>query len=106
MDFAQADLLDLGPSFEKAFDLVVVADVIYYLPRSALTDAGLKALASRLARLLRPNGVLLVANHYVSANHRHSQVSRRIHDSLRWCQALDLTLERRRPFWLAGLFTA
>ena len=64
LNFAQGDLLDLEPSYDESFDLVVVADAIYYLPQAALTDAGLKLIALRLARLLKPGGVLLVANHY------------------------------------------
>ena len=102
--FAEADLLNLDPRHDGGFDLVVVADAIYYLPEAALTDTGLKALASRLARLLRPSGVLLVANHYFLGLDPDSRVSRRIHDALRWSQEITLTLERRRPFWLAGLF--
>ena len=102
--FRQADLLDLDATFEGAFDLVVVADVIYYLPPAALTNEGLTHLASRLARLLRPDGVLLVANHYASRIEPSSRVSRRIHEAFRSSHVLDLTIERWRPFWLAGLF--
>lgn len=103
-DFRQADLLKLDPSFNSSFDLVVVADVIYYLPPASLTDTGLEDLASSLARLLRPGGVLLVANHYAPVVDPSSRISRRIHQSFCTSQYFELALERWRPFWLAGLF--
>ncbi|GAC1341854.1 MAG: hypothetical protein NVSMB18_14790 [Acetobacteraceae bacterium] len=103
LNFAQADLLNLDPTFEEGFDLVVVADVLYYLPQAAMTDEGLKGLVAGLARLLRPGGTLLVANHYFAGIDPDSRRSRRIHDALRWSQSTQLTSEHRRPFWLASL---
>jgi len=102
--FMQADLLALDPAHYHGFDLVVVADAIYYLPPDALDDAGLKSLVSRLARLLTPDGILLLANHYFAGFDPDSRVSRRIHDAFRWSPAMDLIHECRRPFWLASLF--
>ncbi|MBX9846943.1 MAG: hypothetical protein K2Z80_34565 [Xanthobacteraceae bacterium] len=60
--FEAHDLLDLPQSFAGGFNLVAVADVLYYL--SPLDDARLKALAARVADLLAPGGICLLANHY------------------------------------------
>ncbi len=103
MRFAQGDLLALGPRYDHGFDLVVVADAIYYLAGAELTDDGLKALAVRLARLLTPDGILMLANHYFVGVDPGSRVSRRIHDAFRWSPALRLMDDHRRPFWLASL---
>jgi SAM-dependent methyltransferase len=106
LDFRQADLLDLDPALDRCFDLVVVADALYYLPPIAQTDTGLKTLATRLARLLAPGGTLLVANHYFSGLDADSRRSRRIHDAFTWSPSLALETTHRRPFWLASLFSA
>ncbi len=103
--FAQADLLHLDPALDGRFDLVVVADALYYLPSEALTDSGLKRLAARLARLLAPDGILLLANHYFSGMDGESRRSRRIHDAFTWSPAMTLLTAHRRPFWIASLLS-
>jgi SAM-dependent methyltransferase len=106
LSFQQADLLDLDPALDGGFDLVVVADALYYLPPAAQSDTGLKSLATRLARLLAPGGTLLVANHYFSGLDADSRRSRRIHDAFTWSPSLELHVTHRRPFWLASLLSA
>lgn len=106
LHFRQADLLDLDPALDRQFDLVVVADALYYLPPAAQTDTGLKTLATRLARLLTPGGTLLVANHYFSGFDADSRRSRRIHDAFSWSPALTHQSTHRRPFWLGSLLSA
>lgn len=106
LSFRQGDLLDLDPALDRRFDLVVVADALYYLPPTAQTDTGLKALAARFARLLAPGGTLMVVNHYFSGLDADSRRSRRIHDAFTWSPALTLTVTHRRSFWLASLLTA
>jgi SAM-dependent methyltransferase len=101
--FQQADMLDLDPALDRRFDLVVVADALYYLPPAAQTDAGLKAIATRLARLLTPDGTLLIANHYVSGFDAESRRSRRIHNAFTWSPSLDHQATHRRPFWLGSI---
>lgn len=100
--YAQGDLLSLDAALNGRYDLVVVADTIYYLPPPH-DDALLKRVALCLARLLAPGGVLLVANHYFARLDRASRLSRRIHEALRWSPALELFAEHRRPFYLACL---
>ncbi len=105
LSFAQADLLLLDPALDGRFDLVVVADALYYLPLETLTDHGLKSLATRLSRLLAPGGTLMLANHYFSGFDADSRKSRRIHDAFTWSPALNHTATHRRPFWLATLLS-
>ncbi len=102
LSFRQGDVLDLPADLDGGFDLLVVADTLYYLP-PPLADDTLKALAQRLARLLRPGGVCLLANHYFSGADADSRLSRRIHQAFTWSPSLHLTASYRRPFYLVSL---
>lgn len=101
--FAQGDVTDLNPALDGSFDLVVLADTIYYLDK--VDDPSLKSVASRVARLLAPGGLCLLANHYFFALDKDSQLSRRIHDAFSWSPGLDLLFTQRRPFYLTSLLT-
>jgi SAM-dependent methyltransferase len=102
LSFQQGDVLNLPDSLDGGFDLLVVADTLYYLP-PPLQDTTLKALAQRLARLLRPGGVCLIANHYFSGADADSRLSRRIHQAFAWSPALTLTAAYRKPFYLVSV---
>jgi SAM-dependent methyltransferase len=102
LSFRQADVLDLPAGLNGGFDLLVVADTLYYLP-PPLQDVTLKALAQRLALLLRPGGVCLLANHFFSGADADSRLSRRIHQAFAWSPSMTLTAEYRRPFYLVSL---
>lgn len=103
--FDQGDIRDIPASMDGRFDLVAIADTIYYLPRP-LTDATLKALAMRLSRLLMPGGLCLLANHYFFAADPDSRVTRRIHHAFRWSPGFTVLSEHRRPFYLVSLLQA
>lgn len=100
--FAQADVQDLPSSLDGRFDLVAIADTLYYLPQP-ITDAALKAMALRVAALLAPGGLCLLANHYFFAGDADSRLSRRIHDAFAWSPGLQTAGEYRRPFYLVSL---
>jgi SAM-dependent methyltransferase len=100
--FQQGNVLALDPALDGGFDLIVIADTLYYLP-PPLTDATLKSVALRIARLLRPGGVCLLANHYFSGADADSRLSRRIHQAFAWSPALCVTAEHRKPFYLVTL---
>jgi SAM-dependent methyltransferase len=102
--FEAHDLLDLPPSFNGNFDLVVVADVLYYL--SPLDSRLLKTIAARIADLLAPGGICLLANHYFFRVDPESRRSRRIHDAFAWSPRFALLADYRRPFYLATLLQA
>ena len=103
--FEQGDVQRLPASLDSGFDLVVIADMLYYLPQP-ITDAVLKAVALRVAALLAPGGVCLLANHYFFAADGGSRLSRRIHDAFGWSPGLARVSEHRRPFYLVSLLAA
>ncbi|MDT7952578.1 MAG: class I SAM-dependent methyltransferase [Acetobacteraceae bacterium] len=101
--FAQGDLLSLDKALQQQFDLVVVADTLYYLDRT--DDAGLKAAASLVGGLLAPGGLCLLANHYFFSRDKDSKLTRRIHDAFAWSPSLNLVSTRRRPFYLTSILS-
>ena len=101
--FAQGDLSSLDPAMSHRFDLVVVADTLYYLDR--VDDASLKAVATLVAGLLVPGGICLLANHYFFAGDRDSRLTRRIHDAFTWSPSLDLVSTQWRPFYLTSVLS-
>lgn len=101
LSFEQASVLDLPTSLDGRFDIVTLADTLYYLPD--IDDALLKAVATRMARLLAPGGVLLLANHFFFAADPDSRLSRRIHQAFAWSPSFSVLSERRWPFYLTTL---
>lgn len=101
LSFVQGDVTELSPTLDGKFDLVVLADTLYYL--QPMDDALLKTLALRVQRLLAPGGVCLLANHFFSGADRDSRLSRRIHRAFAWSPGLEVMSEHRRPFYLATL---
>jgi SAM-dependent methyltransferase len=99
--FAQGDVTRLDRSLAARFDLVVVADTLYYL--DAVDEESLKTVVAQIAGLLAPGGLCLVANHYFFAADSDSRVSRRIHDVFAQSAALVPIASHRRPFYLATL---
>jgi SAM-dependent methyltransferase len=99
--FAQADATDLPHSLNGQFDLVVVADTIYYLDRT--DDMSLKAIATRMAELVAPGGLCLIANHFFFAADPDSRLSRRIHNAFTWSPHFRVVSQHRRAFYLATL---
>lgn len=100
IEFSQADVTCLDDDGRR-FDLIVVADIIYYL--APLTDATLKLLASRFADRLAPNGLLLLVNHFFFTVDPPSRMTRRIHEAFRWSPELVRVVERKRAFYLATI---
>lgn len=103
--FERGDVRDLPASLDGTFDLVILADTLYYLP-PPLTDAALKLLALRAAALLAPGGLCLLANHFFFAADPDSRLSRRIHRAFAWSPGFQVVSEHRRPFYLVSLLTA
>ena len=98
--FIQGDPLRLPEILDGGFDLIVLADTFYYLP-PPIDDALLKMLATRVARLLRPGGTLVLCK----PADRDSRLSRRIHDAFAWSPAWELTAHHRRPFYPVSFLT-
>ncbi len=101
--FEQADILDLPRTLDHSFDLVLLADTLYYL--SPLDDATLERMALRVADLLAPGGLCVLVNHYFFAVDPNSRVSRRIHRAFAQSPRFRLESERRKPFFLVSMLT-
>jgi len=98
LTFAQADVMDLPHELDRRFDLVVIADMLYYL--SPLDNELLKTLACRVADLLAPGGICLIANHFFFAADAESRTSRRIHDAFSRSPRFSVVSHHRKPFFL------
>jgi SAM-dependent methyltransferase len=98
LTFAQADLMDLPRELNRRFDLVVIADTLYYL--SPLDNELLKMLAGRIADLLAPGGICLIADHFFFSVDLDSRISRRIHDAFSCSPRFSVISHHRQPFFL------
>jgi SAM-dependent methyltransferase len=98
----QGDIMHLGAELDGGFDLIVAADIIYYLP-PPIQDQALKAVAERIARLLSPGGILLLVNHYFPLPNAETRLTRRIHRAFKWSPMLTLLAEYRRAFFLVSV---
>lgn len=105
VSFKQGDITDLDPAMNGTFDLVVVADTLYYLP-PPLLDITLDSLAIRIQQLLRRDGILLVANHYFPLPLAETRLTKRIHAAFSSAPNLILIEEHKRAFFLASLYSA
>jgi 2-polyprenyl-3-methyl-5-hydroxy-6-metoxy-1,4-benzoquinol methylase len=104
VSFAQGDVLDLPASLNGRFDLVVIADTLYYL--SPLDDSRLKAISARVADLLMPGGICLLANHFFFSADPDSRLSRRIHHAFDWSPRFELLSRHRRAFFIVSILAA
>jgi SAM-dependent methyltransferase len=102
LQFQQGDVLNLSRDLDNGFDLVVIADTLYYL--SPLSDEVLQTVCERVVHLLVPGGILLLVNHFTLNFDPGSRWSPKIHRVFR--SALNLTTlhESHRPFYLASVF--
>jgi SAM-dependent methyltransferase len=99
--FAQGSLLELGACDLGLFDLVVLADTVYYV--SPLPPETLTCLVTQIEKLLRPGGIVLLANHYFFDLDPQSRHVRHIHAAFAEHGGLRLVEEQRHPFFLASL---
>lgn len=102
LQFQQGDLLTLGRELDNGFDLLVIADTLYYL--SPLTEEVLEAARERVARLLVPGGILLLVNHFTFNFDPGSKWSPKIHRVFRSTRDFKTLHESRHAFYLASVF--
>lgn len=98
--YSQENMLDETRG-EPGFDLIVLADTLYYI--EPLTETGLKTIALNVSSKLAPGGLLLVVDHYFFGVDKASRRTREIHDAFRWSPSLVCAAEHRRAFFLATL---
>lgn len=99
--YKQGDITKLNETAEGKYDLIVLADVLYYL--SPLNDSSIKAIIQMVEDLLEPSGIVLIANHFFFDLDPQSAMVREIHASFRWAKRLALLHEDRQPFYLASV---
>ena len=102
LQFQQGDALNLSRDLDNGFDLVVIADTLYYL--SPLSDEVLQTVRERVVQLLVPGGILLLVDHFTLNLDPGSRWSPKIHQVFRSASAFTTIHESRRPFYLASVF--
>jgi SAM-dependent methyltransferase len=102
LQFQQGDALNLNHDLDNGFDLVVIADTLYYL--SPLSDEVLHTVRERVVQLLVPGGILLLVNHFTLHLDPGSRWSPKIHQVFRSAPDFTTVHESRRPFYLASIF--
>lgn len=101
VQFRKVDLLKLKSVSLGQFDLVVLADMIYYLPD--LSQQALQTARDQILQMLTPGGILMMVNHYLFQLDSHSRMMRRVHDTFRLANSMRLECEHRRPFYLVSV---
>jgi SAM-dependent methyltransferase len=102
LQFQQGDALNLSRDLDNGFDLVVIADTLYYL--SPLSDEVLHTVRERVLDLLVPGGILLLVNHFTLNLDPGSRWSPKIHQVFRSACGFTTIHESRRRFYLASIF--
>jgi SAM-dependent methyltransferase len=98
--FAVASVLGAS-EIEQKFDLIVLADVLYYT--DTRQPAWVESIAQGMASRLLPGGLILLVNHYFFGIDAASRTTRTIHDRFSNTPLLDRKAEYRRPFFLTTL---
>jgi SAM-dependent methyltransferase len=101
VQFRQADLLKMDAVALGQFDLVVLADTIYYLPD--LSQRALQSAREQVLQTLAPGGTLMLVDHYFFRLDSHSRLTRTIHDCFRSRNSMRLVREHQRPFYLVSV---
>lgn len=102
VEMRQGNLMTLGAELDRRFDLIVIADTLYYLP-GPIQDEVLKTVAARVSRLLTADGIVMIVNHYFPLPNAETRLTLRIHRAFQWSPAFVLLSEHRRAFFLATL---
>ena len=102
LQFQQGDALNLSRNLDNCFDLVVIADTLYYL--SPLSAEVLRTVRERVVGLLIPGGILLLVNHFTLNFDPGSRWSPKIHRIFRSAREFKTVHESYRPFYLASIF--
>ena len=101
LEFRQGDMRNLESASLGQFDLVVLADTIYYLPD--LSDRGLQSVREKVLGMLAPNGILLLVNHSFFQFDPHSRMTRKIYAGFQSGNGMHLESQHRRPFYLVSV---
>ncbi len=104
IEYSHASVMDLTATVKGEFDLIVLADVLYYL--SPLSQETLETIRGSVETLLKPGGILLLTHHKFFGFDADSKITDRIHDCFRKSTKWTLQAEAWRPFYLTSVFAA
>jgi SAM-dependent methyltransferase len=102
VSFDRGDILDLPSRLNGQFDLIMIVDVLYYLPFTS--EDLLTQLAARIADLSANGGIVVLANHFFFPWDKETRVTRRIHEAFLCSSRFNLVSEHWRPFYLTTVF--
>lgn len=103
VSWRHGDAANLDLAAEEPFDLIVVADTIYYFDQP-ISDATIKHLAWRLSQHMSDDAVLLLVNHYFFVPNADTRMTQHIHDVFACSPFLTRAEEERRIFYMATQF--
>ena len=102
LSFQRGDILDLSNRLNGQFDILVIADTLYYLPSSS--EVSLDAIVDKIADLLAPGGICVLTNHLFAFGwDGATRRSRRIHRAFCRSPRFRLISKHWRPFFLTTL---
>ena len=102
LSFERGDILDLSKGLNGQFDILMIADTLYYLPSTS--DVSLDAVVGKIADLLAPDGICVLTNHLFAFGwDEATRLSRRIHRAFCRSQRFRLISKHWRPFFLTTL---
>jgi 2-polyprenyl-3-methyl-5-hydroxy-6-metoxy-1,4-benzoquinol methylase len=105
LSFERGDILDLSKGLNGQFDILMIADTLYYLPSTS--DVSLDAVVGKIADLLAPDGICVLTNHLFAFGwDEATRLSRRIHRAFCRSQRFRLISKHWRPFFLTTLLAA
>jgi SAM-dependent methyltransferase len=102
LSFQRGDILNLSNELNGQFDILVIADTLYYLPSTS--EVSLDAIADKIADLLVPGGICVLTNHLFALGwDEATRLSRRIHRAFCRSPRFRLISKHWRPFFLTTL---
>lgn len=98
VEFLATDMFNLPPAMDGQFDLIVLADILYYCPPGERPEA----IARRMMKLLRPGGCCAIVNHHCLWD-QPTRASKRIYAAFQTCPGAELVLRHWAPFFLVTI---
>ncbi|HWF65595.1 MAG TPA: methyltransferase domain-containing protein [Rhizomicrobium sp.] len=98
VEFLAADMFALPPEMDGRFDLIVLADVLYYCPPGEKPET----IARRMMKLLRPGGCCAIINHHCLWD-QPTRASKRIYAAFQKCPGATVMLRHWAPFFLVTI---
>jgi 2-polyprenyl-3-methyl-5-hydroxy-6-metoxy-1,4-benzoquinol methylase len=102
LSFQRGDILNLSNGLNGQFNILMIADTLYYLPSTS--DVSLDAIVDKIADLLAADGICVLTNHLFAFGwDKATRLSRRIHRAFCRSPRFRLISKHWRPFFLTTL---